>query len=156
MSEQSIPDSRAYRHVQCGNETLVSGDSFQVVSNPMSSMERTFCSTCNSMFPIADYEWCDTGENLADYYARHTTSATDLQRFLCSKKFMVALIAFWAVVAASGCYYLVRDQVLLAKAICLFTGLVVGAVIGGTVFLNVFEKPITRKVCGVRDTRLLT
>jgi hypothetical protein len=156
MSEQPIPDSRAYRHVQCGDETLVGGQSFEVVSNPMSSMERTFCSTCNAMFPIADYEWCDTGENLAAYYARHTTTATDLQRFLCSKKFMVALIGLGAVLTAAGCYYLVRDQILLAKTICLFAGLVVGAVIGGAVFLNVFEKPITRKVCGVRDTRLLT
>lgn len=156
MPEQSIPESRTYRHVQCGSETLVSGQSFEVVSNPMSSMERTFCSSCGVMFPIADYEWCDTGENLAAYYTRHTTNATDLQRFLCSKKFMVALVGFWAVLAAGGCLYLVRDQGLLAKAICLFTGVVVGAIIGGAVFLNVFEKPITRKVCGVRDTRLLT
>jgi hypothetical protein len=156
MPEQSIPESRTYRHVQCGNETLVSGQSFEVVSNPMSSMEQTMCSACGKMFPIADYEWCDTGENLADYYTRHTTSATDLQRFLCSKKFMVAVIAFFAVLAAAGSIYLVRNQVLLARVICAFGGLVIGAIVGGAVFLNIFEKPITRTVCGVRDTRLLT
>lgn len=156
MSEQSIPESRTYRHLQCGSETVVGGQSFEVVSNPMSSMERTQCSNCEAMFPIADFEWFDTGENLAGYYARHTESATDMQRFLCSKKFMVALIGLGAMLTAAGFYYLVRNEILLAKAICLFTGLVVGAVIGGTVFLKVFENPITRKVCGVSDTRLLT
>lgn len=156
MPEQSVPESRTYRHIQCGNETLVSGQSFEVVSNPMSSMERTFCSACNAMFPIADYQWCDTNENLAEYYARHTTSATDLQRFLCSKKFMVAVIALFAVLAAAGSFYVVRNQVLLAKVICVFGGLVVGAIVGGAVYFNIFEKPITRKVCGVRDTRMLT
>lgn len=156
MTEQSIPESRTYRHVECGDETVVSGDSFEVVSNPMSSMERTWCSSCEEMFPIAEYQWDDTGENLADYYARHSKSATDLQRFLCSKKFMVALAGLGAVLTAAGFYYLVRNDNWLAKAVCLFTGVAVGGIIGGTVFLKAFANPITRKVCGVRDTRLLT
>lgn len=156
MSNPSIPESRAYRHIQCQNETVVSGEPFKVVSNPMSSMEQTQCADCAAMFPIADFEWADTGENLAAYYARHTTSATDMQRFLCSKKFMVALMALCAIPVAAGFYYLVRDEYLLLKGVCIFTGLFIGVVIGSNVFEKVFEKPITRKVCGVSDTRLLT
>ena len=156
MTEQSIPESRTYRHVQCSSETVVGGQSFEVVSNPMSSMEQTQCSTCEAMFPIADFEWSDTGETLAEYYARHTDSATDTQRFLCSKKFMVALIGLGAVLTSGGIYYLVRDGNLVMKAICLFGGLAIGAMIGATLFLKAFENPITRKVCGVSDTRLLT
>jgi hypothetical protein len=155
MSELNIPDSRAYRHLKCGEETMVTGQSFEVVSNPMSSMERTQCSTCGAMFPISDFQWSDTGETLADYYARHSQSATDAQRFLCSKKFMIALALLGAFPAAVGCYYLVRNDDLLTKAICLFTGLAIGAFIGGTVFLKAFADPIKRKVCGVSDTRLL-
>jgi hypothetical protein len=134
----------------------VSGQSFEVVSNPMSSMERTFCSTCNAMFPIADYEWADTGENLADYYARHTKNATDLQRFLCSKKFMVALVALGVVLTDVSVFLLIANQNLLARTICMFGGLAIGAFLGATVFLKLFADPIKRKVCGVSDTRLLT
>jgi len=155
MSEPSTPQSRTYRHTQCGNETVVGGQSFEVVSNPMSSMERTFCSSCNAMFPITDFEWADTGETLADYYARHTKNATDRQRFLCSKKFMVALAALGAVLTAAGAYFLVRNDGLLIQVVCLFGGLAIGAILGATVFLKGFADPIKRKVCGVSDTRLL-
>jgi hypothetical protein len=79
MSDQLIPESRSYRHIQCSNETEVSGESFEVVSNPMSSMEQTFCSICGAMFPITDFEWADTSEKLSDYYARHSSDATGRQ-----------------------------------------------------------------------------
>lgn len=156
MTDQPIPESRVYRHVTCGGETMVSGQSFEVVSNPMSSMERTFCSTCNAMFPIAEYEWVNTKENLADYYARHTENATDMQRFLCSKKFMVGLAAFFAILATVGVYFLVADAGILAMVLSLIAAFVVGAMIGAAIFLNVVEKPIKKKVCGVSDTRMLT
>lgn len=156
MSGPSVPESRAYRHLQCGNDTVVSGQAFEVVSNPMSSMERTQCSTCGSMFPITDFAWSDTQENLADYYARHSSSATPMQRLLCSKRFMVALVLLAALPTAAACFYLVRNGSILAKVICLFTGLVIGAFIGATVFLQAFAEPIKRKVCGVSDTRQLT
>ena len=67
-----------------------------------------------------------------------------------------ALVGLGAVVTAGGVYYLVKDGNLLMKAICLFGGLAIGAMIGATVFLKAFANPITRKVCGVSDTRLLT
>jgi hypothetical protein len=156
MTEQTIPESRAYRHLQCGDETLVSGQSFEVVSNPMSSMEQTQCSTCGAMFPISDFAWSDTGEKLSDYYARHTQNATPAQRFLCSKTFMVIVIAGAAVLTAAAVSWLVWDMNWLARAICFAGGLGIGAFIGMALFLNVFANPITRKVCGVNDTRLLT
>ena len=110
MSADAIPESRAYRHLKCRQETVVSGQPFEVVSNPMSSMERTMCSTCGAMFPIAEFAWADTGETLADYYARHTRSATPAQRFLCSKTFMVALIATCAIAAAIAVYVFVAPN----------------------------------------------
>ncbi|TWU59314.1 hypothetical protein Poly51_21020 [Rubripirellula tenax] len=155
MSADLVPESRAYRHITCGSETVVGGQSFEVVSNPMSSMEQTKCSMCNAMFPISDYVWADTDENLSDYYARHTTTATDLQRLLCSKKMMVGLVAVSALAAAAGVYVLVANDDLFTRTICLLGGLMIGAFIGATLFLHVFANPITRKVCGVRDTRLL-
>ena len=156
MSNQSIPESRTYRHVQCGGETTISEEAFEVASNPLSTMETTYCSACRDQFPIAEIEWADTGETIADYYARHSEGATDRQRFLCSKKVMMAFIGVGALVVAIGFFLLVRDEEGIVIALCTGTGLVIGAVVGGTVFQKVIEKPITRKVCGVKDTRLLT
>ena len=156
MSDQSIPESRTYRHVQCGNETTVSEESFEVASNPLSTMETTQCAACGAQFPIADFVWADTGETIADYYARHSKGATDMQRFLCSKQVMMAFIGIGALLLAVGFFILVRDEDTLVKLLCTGTGLVVGAVVGGMVFEKVLEKPIVRKVCGVKDTRMLT
>jgi hypothetical protein len=155
MTAAAILESRVYRHVPCGNETVVSGQSFEVVSNPMSSMERTQCSSCGAMFPIADFEWADTGERLSDYYARHTQSATPLQRFLCSKTFMIAVILLLTALTEIGIYFLMRDEEAFVLGFCLVGGLMIGALIGMGVFLNLFANPITRKVCGVSDTRTL-
>lgn len=155
MADSSIPESRVYRHRKCGNETTVDGQSFETVSDPMSSMERTFCSSCNALFGISEYEWSDTGETISDYYARHSKGATSSQRFLTSKKFMVLTILFIAVPAAAGVYVLLANNNLLARLLGVVGGLVVGAFIGMMVFVEVFAKPITRKVCGVADTRSL-
>lgn len=155
MAENPLPESRAYRHTKCGTETTVSGQSFETVSNPMSSMERTFCTSCNSMFGIDEYEWADTGETIADYYARHSKNATALQRFLSSKKFMMTLILIVALPAAIGAFLLLANNNSLSRTLGSLAGLVVGAFIGMMLFVEAFAKPITRKVCGVNDTRVL-
>ncbi|MBA3316285.1 MAG: hypothetical protein H0T47_23735 [Planctomycetaceae bacterium] len=155
MTEAAIPESRSYRHSRCQQETVVGGQSFEVVSNPMSSMEQTMCSTCGAMFPIAEYAWADTDESLSDYYARHTIHATPLQRFLCSKTFMVALIAIAAIAVAGAAYALVANDNWLTRLICVAGGLMIGAFIGMAIFVSGFANPIKRSVCGVSDTRLL-
>ena len=155
MTEGAVPESRSYRHRQCGNETEVGGQSFETVSNPMSSMERTFCSSCNAMFGISEFEWSDSGETIADYYARHTKSATPAQRFLTSKTFMILIILLLAIPAAIAAFVLLANVNLLAQLLGAFGGLVVGAFVGMMIFVEAFAKPITRKVCGVADTRTL-
>jgi hypothetical protein len=127
-----------------------------VVSNPMSSMERTHCSTCNAMFPITEFVWADTDERISDYYSRHTRNATALQRFLCSKKFMVLLIISCMVFTEVSLYFLLANANRMALTICLLIGLVIGAFIGMAIFISGFADPIKRKVCGVPDTRMLT
>ena len=155
MPTEAVPESRAYRHSSCQQETLVGGQSFEVVSNPMSSMERTMCSTCGAMFPIAEFAWADTGETLSDYYARHTRNATPTQRFLCSKRFMVAVIAACAVAVAIAAYAFVAPGDWLTRAVIVAGGLMIGAFVGMAIFVSGVANPITRKVCGVADTRML-
>ncbi len=108
------------------------------------------------MFGIAEYEWSDTGETIAEYYARHTANATSTQRFLTSKTFMLLLIGVIALSAAIGGYLLLADSNVLARVFGVIGGLVIGAFIGMMIFVEVFDKPISRKVCGVTDTRTLT
>lgn len=155
MTDEPVPESRVYRHRQCGEETTVGDQSFETVSNPMSSMERTFCSSCQAMFEISEFEWSDTGETIADYYARHSKNATPSQRFLTSKKFMLLIILLIAVPAAGGAFVLLANSGMLARLLGAFGGLLVGAFIGMMIFVEAFAKPITKKVCGVTDTRSL-
>jgi len=155
MSEEPVPQFRAYRHARCQDDTIVAGQSFEVVSNPMSSMERTFCTPCGAMFPIDEFAWVDSGETISDYYARHTTRATSLQRSLCSKTFMVVLIAIAAVATSIGTYTLVANNDLFTRIVMAAGGIMIGAFIGMAVFVSGFANPIKRRVCGVNDTRRL-
>ena len=155
MSDTAVPESRAYRHVKCGTETVVAGQSFEVVSNPMSSMTRTWCNHCNAHDGIAEYSWSDTGESIADYYARHSASATDLQRFLCSKKFMVTLWVVGFLLASVGAYFLLANARPGMRMIATPLAGIVGVLIASAIFLSGFADPIKRKVCGVKDTRVL-
>ena len=92
-NQPEIPESRTYRHQKCGAETVISGEAYAALSDPLSDMSRN---SCNEFFPLADHEWSDTGETITDYYARHSARATGLERFLCSRRFLVisAVIAF--------------------------------------------------------------
>lgn len=155
MAGELIPQFRVYRHSRCQQETMVADRMFEIVSNPMSSMERTFCTPCSAMFPIEEFAWADTGETLSDYYARYTARATPLQRFLCSKKVMVSLIVLSAALTSFGTYTLVSDKDLFTRLFMACGGLLIGAIIGMSLFLSVFANPIKRRVCGVSETRLL-
>lgn len=155
MADSEIPESRVYRHVKCDTETTVSGQSFEVASNPMSDMARTWCTQCESHFPISDYEWSDTGETIADYYARHGSGATALQRFLCSKKFMIIMAVSGFISGAIGGFFLTRGKDLWVQLLFIpFVGFI-GVFIGCAIYISGFCEPITKKVSGVKDTRML-
>jgi hypothetical protein len=155
MTPPAVPESRVYRHLQCGADTVISGQAFEVASNPLADMTRTWCNTCSAFFPVSDYQWSDTGEKISDYYARHSAGATKRDRFLCSKKFMVICAAIGFVLGAAGGYFLFRDEELWLKIFMVpFVG-GVGVFIACALYLQI-GKPIVRRVCGVSDTRVLT
>ncbi len=155
MTEAQVPESRTYRHVKCQTETTVTGQSFEVMSNPMSDLERTWCTQCDSFFPLGEYEWADTGENVTAYYARLSTKATSLQRFLVSKKCMLILGSLGLVLGGIGGGLLFRNNGTAAIILMtLFCG-GLGAFAGLAFYISVLCNPITRNVCGVSDTRTL-
>jgi hypothetical protein len=140
--------------LQCGTETVISGQAFEVASNPLSDMTRTWCMQCNAFFPLTDYEWADTGEKISDYYARHSAWATKLERFLCSKKFMIVCAVIGFLVGLVGGYFLFRNQQLWLQIFMVpFVG-GIGIFIACALFVAL-GKPITKRVCGVSDTREL-
>lgn len=155
MNPPAVPESRAYRHLQCGTETVVSGQAFEVASDPLSDMTRTWCTQCNAFFPISDYQWSDTGERISDYYSRHGARATRLERFLCSKCFMVFCAIAGFILGAIGGYLLFRDDgVWLQIFMVPFVG-GLGVFVACAMYVQL-GKLISWRVCGVRDTRTLT
>jgi len=150
-----IPESRDYRHIKCNSVTTISGQPFEVMSNPLSDMARTWCTECDSFFPLTEYTWDDTGEAVTAYYARHGAKATPLQRFLCSRKNMLIMAAIGFVLGGVGGYFLFRDDdlwlILLMVPFC--GGF--GAFGGLAIYISALCEPITRNVCGVKDTRVL-
>jgi hypothetical protein len=155
MTPTPIPESRVYRHLQCGTETVISGDAFEVASNPLSDMTRTWCNQCNAFFPVSDYQWSDTGEKISDYYARHSAPASQVERFLCSKKFMIVCAITGFILGAVAGYFLFRNQALWLQ-ICMVPFVGGLGVFGACALYVALGKPIAMRVCGVSDTRLLT
>ncbi|MBI1347759.1 hypothetical protein GC163_15905 [bacterium] len=150
-----IPESRDYRHLACRSVTTISGQPFEVMSNPLSDMARTWCSQCESFFPLSEYEWVDTNEAVLAYYARHGAKATPLHRFLCSRKNMIIMASIGFVAGGVGGYFLFRGNELRLKLLMVpFCG-GLGTFGGLAVYISVLCEPITRSVCGVKDTRVL-
>jgi hypothetical protein len=155
MNAAEIPQSRAYRHLKCGVENVASEQTFEALSDPLSDMSHTWCSACNGRFPLAEFEWADTGEKIIDYYARHGARATGIERYLCSRRFfaIVAVVGFLAG-AISG-FWLFRHNALWLKIVMTpFVG-VIGVIFFGSLKEFFLGKLIVRRVCGVRDTRML-
>ena len=155
MTSESVPESRVYRHTACGTDTVVGGEAFSVASNPLADMTRTWCTACNAFFPVSEYEWTDTGEKIVDYYARHSAKATAVDRFLCSKVFLIVSVVLGAIVGIVIGYALARNggwgQRLLVAGLLAFVGVFAAAALN----VSVISKVIVKRVCGVSDTRTL-
>ena len=155
MSESSAPESRTYRHLDCQTETTIGGQPFEVMSNPLSDMASTWCSQCEGQFPLSEYAWADTNEKVLDYYARHSENATDLQRFLCSRKCMLILGGLGFIFGGVGGYLLFRNDALWLRILMPIACGGFGAFGGLAIYISGLCGPITRNVCGVSDTRTL-
>ncbi len=155
MTTAPVPESRVYRHLKCGGDTIVNGDAFESMSNPFANMSRTWCTTCNGFYRVAEYEWSDTGEKLTDYYARHGTGATSFQRFVCSRSVgIIGMIIGLVLGLVAGNYLLLNQPQGMRFLFTLFGGFV--GVLIVVMSQAELQKLIARRVCGVRDTRLLT
>jgi len=156
MTEQQVPESRVYRHHACGMDTVISGQPFEIISNPLGDMSRTWCNTCNSFFPMTDYSWSDSGEKITDYWARHSSRASKLERFLCSRAFLIMTAVAGLIIGLVLGYLMFHAKGGVVGVLLIgFIGFV-GVFVAVALNLSVMAKTITRRVCGVSDTRVLT
>ena len=88
-------------------------------------------------------------------YERHSTQATALDRFLCSKAFLIVSVLVSAAVGIAIGYVLTRNggwgQQLRAGGFLAFVGVFAAAALN----VSVISKVIVKRVCGVSDTRAL-
>jgi len=155
MTDPTIPEARTYHHQKCDAETVVSGDAFEALSDPLSDMSRTWCNTCNAFFPLSDFAWSDTGETITDYYSRHSARATKIERYLCSRTALVVSAVVGFLGGAIGGFILFRDDGWVRLLVMtVFVG-VIGIIACASLKEFFLGKLIIRRVCGVSDTRLL-
>ena len=148
-------EHRCYVHRRCQSETEVSGPEFQAMSDPLAGMKSTYCVSCEEQFPVDEFAWSDTGESIADYYARYRGSATDSDLWWCGNPGLFAL-------AAGGMTAGLASGILIGVFTSLIVGVIAavvlaiaGAVVGVVVRETVVAPKIVRRVCRVPDTREL-
>ena len=150
-----VPDSRAYVHLICRQETVVDGPHFAALTDPLIGMQQTYCAVCEEMFPVNQFAWTDTQERLSDFYARHAQRATPMQRRLGSRETLLAVMGLGALGGLLA-------GVLVGLAVGWIAGTLVAIVaaiaglIAGFVLIEYVVKPgIYKSAFGVSDTRQL-
>jgi hypothetical protein len=66
----SLPASRDYIHSSCGNVTSINETVLDAICDPFYSTQGTICSACARPFPLDEFAWADTGENIEAYRKR--------------------------------------------------------------------------------------
>jgi hypothetical protein len=136
------PTGRVYVHTRCGGATRVSGRDYRHICDPFWPCSSTYCCTCAGFAPLAEVQWADTGETVADY-RRHMARQTPLlpKAWRCGVGFLVGA----ALGATAGLAVVLIVQAIQrgANAPALSTGALIGGAIGallcyfiGTLVLN--------------------
>lgn len=151
--------SRCYVHKPCGKVTEISNPEFQAFANPLAEMEETNCSYCETADSLTQFHWEDTGESIADYFARHRKNIPEEVLDRTSHDQVVKYAARGAVVGAIVGIIL---GVLIGLVTSLLVGIVSGTVLtliatllGAIVHFMKFEskvvQPLLEKHLGVKD-----
>ena len=69
-ANHSAAEGRAYVHERCSQSTVISGDDWVGLCNPFTQTSHTICSHCNNGFPVKEFAWADTNENVIKYVRR--------------------------------------------------------------------------------------
>lgn len=67
---RETPTSRPYVHKRCGGVTQVGDWAFEAICDPFYRTAGTICASCGHGYPLFDFTWADTGENVQAYRNR--------------------------------------------------------------------------------------
>lgn len=77
---RAIPTSRVYQHKRCGDQTVVSGNDFEALSNPFTFSTGTMCASCGKAYSLKEFIWADSGETIAGRRRRLRAAAPASQK----------------------------------------------------------------------------
>lgn len=76
-SKPKVLTSRRYVHLDCGEVTEIKGPEFTATADPFNEIVVTQCASCGHEDLIGNFQWEDTGENIAEYIARYREMIPD-------------------------------------------------------------------------------
>lgn len=125
------------------------------MSDPLAGMRTTYCVKCEDQFPVSEFAWSDTNELISNYYARHRKNASASDLWWCGNGGLALLmgLGFMAGVVSGVVLGLMTSGLIgvISGTVLALAGAIAGAVLRE----NFFARRITKRVCGVSDTRLL-
>ena len=94
-------NGRVYIHERCKQGTMITGTHWRGLCNPFSQTSGTICSHCQRAFPVKEFMWADTQENVLTYLRRLRSETPVVWRMwfwwlgpLCGAAFIAALLYF--------------------------------------------------------------
>ena len=66
--------------MDCGRETVATGDALVLLECPFRPVDGTFCAGCGASVKLDRVQWSDSRENVAQYRQRLYSSVSFLQR----------------------------------------------------------------------------
>jgi len=150
-----VPEMRSYVHSRCGEVTGVDGHDFAALADPLSHPDRTFCVTCEAVFPVAEFRWHDTDEALDAYHARHAARFSAGARLVGGRRAGLAFAAVGLVVCGAAALWATGGLGVVLRVVIALVAAVVGAVAGLLVWDGVLKPAVVRGATGVADCRAL-
>ena len=69
-TKYTFKGGRAYIHSRCGQETLITENSFKMICDPFEPCLSTLCCHCQKHHNLSEFKWADTGERIANFRYR--------------------------------------------------------------------------------------
>jgi hypothetical protein len=149
-----VPSSRSYIHNKCGQTTDVDGGDFKNIASPVPGMTRTMCAACGSVFPISEFKWADSDEEIVAYYERYRAQVSPYTRLICSRQLSLATLSL-GLLTGSGIGIWSGNSIGLIWGIVIgFVASIVG-VIASLIIWDMITSRILNKALGVPDARCL-
>lgn len=127
---------RTYVHLKCGGETTLDGPYLKATADPLASMLRTVCASCEDYFPIEEFSWSDTQENIAKYYQRYQSQVSPLSHFCASRGGMFTLAGAMVVFGIIGVFVFKTIWMVLVGLLLGVVAVVLHTVVVGPMILK--------------------